>query len=366
MMTKFTQITDKLPYPNKIKAKLSTIHADIITYAIEHFENTSQYKSKIISVLNTVSFMLISGDSIPRNWSASEPLSNISCIDPNTAEDKLKSLFICSKDIIWDIDVTVHNQQQTKVSDTQFKSTKSILNLPTPKEYLYIRPPTIPQFDISKPWLNTVKNGIEYTIYQTLPAIPHNQSQISVTTDIDLMTDKDLLNLFPNCFIKTRASIMYENYKTLKNNKIGVIFPIGDFSEKQIYDNIIKYPHFYKLKRFVDDKYVSFYSNIEINGILYDTMEIWDSIPDSRYIPKNADYIKEYVVRRYLLERDNGVSHKYPLFGSLNPYLTLFTTIDDYYNLGYTDALDLAKQCVKSRIDYKQSRNPVIRTVYGT
>ena len=79
-------------------------------------------------------------------------------------------------------------------------------------------------------------------------------------------------------------------------------------------------------------------------------------------IPYNSDYIKEYVIRRYLLERDvDNIKHNYPLFGTLDPFLTLFTTVEDYINYGYTDVEDIGRQCVKARVAYKQSRNPILR-----
>ena len=133
---------------------------------------------------------------------------------------------------------------------------------------------------------------------------------------------------------------------------------------EQVRDNIIQYPHFYKLKRFIKGEFVSFYSNIEIDGELYDTLEIWDSLPESKVIPRTSEFIKEYVVRRYLLERDIlGIEHKYPMHGTLEPFLTLFSIPEDYCRFGYPDSAELAAKCVKSRISYKQSRNPIIRKV---
>ncbi len=369
-MIKFTQLTDKLNYPPKIKARLSTLHAEIITYVINNFRNTNQYKSNIISLMNTVSYYLICGDSLPANWSPNNPFENIEIIDSSEYEDKLGgNLFLELRDISWDIEESEHSTD-IKKSDMKQSVTKSNCRRsePTPKENLYIKPPTFPQFDITKPWLNMQKDGTAYTIYKTLPIIPENQSQISVTTDVSIMTKSDLMNLYPNCFIRTRAATMYEKHDGLDfDNDIGTIIPISGFTVEQVRENIIKYPHFYKLQRLVDGKCVSFYSNIEIDGILYDTLEVWDSIPDSKSMPKNSDFIKEYVVRRYLLERDIlGIQHKYPLFGSLDPFLTLFTTPSDYIKFGFEDVEDVARQCVISRVQYKQSRNPILRKVCST
>ena len=66
---KFTQIPDKLNYPSRISAKLSTLHSDIITYVLSNFRNTNRYKNKVVNLMNTISYYLISGDSLPTDWS---------------------------------------------------------------------------------------------------------------------------------------------------------------------------------------------------------------------------------------------------------------------------------------------------------
>ena len=67
------------------------------------------------------------------------------------------------------------------------------------------------------------------------------------------------------------------------------------------------------------------------------------------------------MVRRYLLEEEAGVVHKYPMYGTLLPYLTLFMPPEEYIRRGYKDTLNIAKQCVASRVSFKQSRNPVLK-----
>lgn len=362
----FTQITDKLPYPPKIKAKLSTVHADIVNYVLSHFHDSARYKSNVISLLNTISVTIFSGDTIPLNWSPTDPFKNIEFIDDELAKSILDSLYIYDKNIMWDIQESeTEKDMQHNPSNIKAKNPTKSDKL-TPKEDLYIRSPTFIQFDVSKPWLSMKKDGEQYTIYTSLPIIPKNQRDISITTNIDLMTKSDLINLYPNHFIKTRAVNMYEKNNDLPfDEKLGVILPINKFTCDQIKENIIKYPHFYKLKRKVHNKFVSFYSNIEIDNSLYNTLEVWDSLPESKLIPKTTEFIKEYVVRRYLLERDiYKIKHKYPLFGSLDPFLTLFTTPADYIQFGFTDIEYLARRCVTSRINYLQTRNPILRKVY--
>lgn len=384
-MVKFTQLPDKLIYPARIRAKLSTLHSGVITYVVSNFKNTAKYKRQVVDTLNTISVYIKNNDALPSDWSVSNPLTNLELLDSSFCEDTLGNLCIKVKDIIWDVQESETDEQistdtvvtATTVSEDTVTSSK-VVNIkpkrdigvvvsPTPKENLYIKPPTIPQFDASKPWLQSQLNQNVYTIYESLPIIPVNQSQISVTTDVSKMTIMDMMKLYPNHFIRTRAATMYENHDGLTlDDDIGIILPIVGFSPTQVKDNIIKYPHIYKLTRYMNNKFTSFYSNIEIDGELHDTLSIWDSLPDSKKMPRNSEFIKEYVVRRYLLERDIlGVEHKYPLFGTLEPFLTLFTTSDDYIRLGYTDVTDIAKQCVISRVSYKRSRNPILRMVYN-
>ena len=384
-MVKFTQLPDKLIYPARIRAKLSTLHSDVITYVVSNFKNTAKYKRQVVDTLNTISVYIKNNDALPSDWSVSNPLTNLELLDSSFCEDTLGNLCIKVKDIIWDVQESETDEQistdivvtaktlsedtvtSSKVVNVKPKRDIDVVVSPTPKENLYIKPPTIPQFDASKPWLQSQLNQNVYTIYESLPILPVNQSQISVTTDVSKMTIMDMMKLYPNHFIRTRAATMYENHNGLTlDDDIGIILPIVGFSPTQVKDNIIKYPHIYKLTRYMNNKFTSFYSNIEIDGELHDTLSIWDSLPDSKKMPRNSEFIKEYVVRRYLLERDIlGVEHKYPLFGTLEPFLTLFTTSDDYIRLGYTDVTDIAKQCVISRVSYKRSRNPILRMVYN-
>lgn len=384
-MIKFTQLTDKLEYPARIRAKLSTLHSDIITYVTQNFKNTARYKRLVVDTLNTVSMYMTNNDVLPTDWNSSDPFVNLELIDSAACEDLLGKLYIRPKDIHWDIkeSASVITNDSAAVKSTVNTATPitaatskstvvpkrkaDVVIKPTPKEHLYIKPPTVPQFDTSKPWLQSQMNQTIYTIYRSLPLIPLNQSQISVTTDVSKMTILDLMKLYPNHFIRTRAATMYEEHDGLTlDPDVGIILPIIGFSPAQVKDNIIKYPHIYKLTRLIDDTLVSFYSKIEIDGVLHDTLEIWDTLPDSMKMPRNSEFIKEYVVRRYLLERDiKHIQHTYPLFGTLEPFLTLFTTSDDYIRMGYTDVTELAKQCVISRVNYKRSRNPIMRMVYN-
>lgn len=369
-MIKFSQLIDKFQYPPRIRAKLSTMHASIITYAIVHFQNTLKFKTTIVYVLNLSTYYCISGDTIPKSWNFNNPLDNVPDVDPDIMYNRIGNRYLSLRDIDWDVSecddkhvISVQTSRPTKNLIDQ--SSGSTTNLPTPKEDLYIRPPVIPQFDVKKPWLHEYVNGQEYMIYTSLPLIPENQSQISVTTDISRLKPSDFLNLFPNHCIHTRSPAMYEPYGDLDYDPVlGVIFPISGFTLADVKDNILRYPHIYKLLRYLDDKYVSFYQYIELDGEIHKVLDVWNDIPDSRYIPKSSEYVKEYVVRRFLLERDKlHLNHKSRLYGTLEPFLTLFMPACDYVQYGYSDALGLATQCVQSRISYKQSRNPILQMI---
>ena len=127
-------------------------------------------------------------------------------------------------------------------------------------------------------------------------------------------------------------------------------------------DNIICFPHLFRLKKIDESGNLqNFYSSIEIDGELVPVGDVWDDLPESKVIPKDPEFAKEYVVRRYLLEESAGITHKYKMFGTLKPFLTLFMPPSEYTKRGYKDTVEIVKQCVESRISYKQSRNPILR-----
>ena len=150
--------------------------------------------------------------------------------------------------------------------------------IPTSPTDLYIQSPEVPQFNINKPWIQKRCGGDLLTIYTTVPEIPKKQRDVSITTDVNKMTEKDLLNLYPNQFIKTRAAILYERNQqpNLTFDPIyGLITPIDDYDYDTRLKNIIEYPHFYHAVRLQNDKLESFYSYIETDTGLVDTLEVY-------------------------------------------------------------------------------------------
>lgn len=367
-MIKFTTISDRLPYPPAIKGRLSSLHSDIIAYVSSHYDGTASYRQNVVNVMNTLSYMLMSGDSMPVKYSANDPL-NISVIDDDITKPVLGKIHLHSRSIDWDIEPSVDVKLEPLQSvDTVIESEPKLNNVirterPTNKEDLYLKPPVVAQFDFNRPYMQKMIGMDMYTIYTSIPEIPTKQNEISVTTDVDKMTYEDVMKLYPNHIIHTRAAALYEHVDGIDyDDTLGLILPIKGFTKKQLIDNIIKYPHIYKISKVVDSEIVSFYTTIEIDGQLHKTLDVWDSLPESKVIPKSAEFIKEYVIRRYLLERDvKHVEHKYPIYGHLDEFLTLFAPSDTYIEMGYKDVADIARKCVKARVAFKRSRNPVLR-----
>ena len=367
---KFTNISETYKVQRSVKGKLGELHSSVITYVIKHFDGTMAYKQKVVKVLNILTYALYASEPLPLDWRKDAPFTNIPEIDDDLIEETLGDVYLTVDAIEWDIQVA---DAPVVVSGTTFRSVEPAAEQPvvkditikeTPPTDLYIQAPDIPQFDVSKPWVQKQCGSDLLTIYTTLPEIPQRQRDISITTDISKMHDTDLMRLYPNQLVHTRAPIMYTPQTNMDFDKdFGVILPIDDYTREQIIDNIIKYPHLYKLAREQNDELVSFYAYMEIDGELVDTLSVWDSLEISKWIPKNAEFIKEYIVRKYLMDIEyKGATFKYPIFGTLDPFLTLFMPASEYAKRGY-DVIDLAKRCVNSRISYKQSRSPILRRI---
>ena len=373
-ITKFSQITAQLPYPPKFKGTLQSIHSTIIQATIDKGRITRKEGKNIVNIINTVSYRLLNEEDT--QWSQNDPLMiHGEPIDEDIMQSFLGIMYVAFKNIDWSLDDIEISASETPAEPHStptpvskmfpaYKDPQS-LSKETPKEDLYIQPPVVPQFNHDIIYASAVIDDCAYTIYASLPDIPTKQNEISVTTDVSKMSRKDLLRLYPNRRIQTRATAMYEQYSGQEYHPIvGTIFPISGFTRDEILDNIVKYPHLFKLNKTVDAEVVPFYNTIEIDGTLHKISDIWATLPESEVIPFNREFVKEYVVRRYLLERDvKKIQHVYPLTGALDPFLTLFTTPDEYAQLGYEDAEALARSCVEARVAYKHTRNPVLRRI---
>lgn len=383
---KFTNISETYQIRPQYKAELSKIYSSIITYVMGHYDGTLKYRQQVVKVLNIITFAKYTDELLPSDWVIGRPFENIPEYSESEIEDSLSDIYLTVDAIDWDISPvdapvadTVESsmpifavsskmsQKPAVVSSELLPEYNSIETVtPTSPTDLYIQSPEVPQFNINKPWIQKRCGGDLLTIYTTVPEIPKKQRDVSITTDVNKMTEKDLLNLYPNQFIKTRAAILYERNQqpNLTFDPIyGLITPIDDYDYDTILKNIIEYPHFYHAVRLQNDKLESFYSYIETDSGLVDTLEVWDSLDISTKIPKHAEFIKDYLMRKYLLDRD--IKHKefkYPLYGALDPFITLFMPASEYRNLGY-DPVELARQCVLSRVAYKQSRNPILKRI---
>lgn len=390
---KFTNISENYQVKKTFKGTLSSMHSSVITYVLKHYEGTAKYKEKVVKILNIITYAVYAAEPLPFDWSPQNPFVNYPDIDDDLIREVLGDIYLTVEGIEWDVKVVADPSNEVDapaVTSSAPIPPQNIIEIAKPKftpvddikqennqiiDYsvkptdpldLYLQAPEVPQFDINKPFISGIDGSDRLVIYTTLPEIPKRQRDISITTDVTKMTDADLLKLFPNHFIQTRATAMYDRIGLDYDEQFGNIIPIEGYTREQVLKCIIEYPHLYKLARHQsglqsNTNFPSFYGWMEINGELIPTMDIWDSLPISKLIPRQAEYVKEYVVRKYLLDRDiNNCYFKYPLFGELLPFLTLVMPADEYIKRGY-DPIDIARKCVISRVAFKQSRNPILR-----
>lgn len=411
---KFSEFPDILNYPRLQRAKMETAHRQIIDVYTKETSSKGESLAAVetfAKAANFVTAMIMNDIYLPKSFSSFSDITKfMNAVDSSNDYNIDEFIANLPKDVVLDPSIIeydedaydptngslffiTHNMDESKVvstphsyapettSETTIQEFSQLSNtyaavdsnlkaeVLTPQHAVSLKHPAIPQIDYSKaPWISGVVNGEEYAIYESLPRIPTIQNEISVTTDSSIMRDRDFLNLFPNHVMHTRRPAMYEKVDGLYYDPdIGTILPIEGYTLEQCIDNVIQYPHLFQLKRFVKNEWVMFSSYIEINGELLPSVSAWNDIPDSKKIPAHPEYIYEYVLRRYLLERDIGkVYHKYDIWGTLDPFLTLFASADWYAKHGYKDSLDIAKKCVDSRVSFLRSRNPIIRKIQGT
>lgn len=373
---KFSNAAESYPIDVRYRVKFVQAFEYLYDGVRIGFKNTFRYKSSIIDKINYLIYSLYTDNCIPYDWKQIVRDENFT-LDIDDLNDVVKLRCSVSM-IIWDIEALRANNavsnlpSSTASSDSNLKVqqpkpvnvTESISGYDiTPKEDLFIVYPKYPRvLDIHPRYSN---------IHRSFPEIPTKQCEVSCTTDVLLMNDKALMNLYPKQFIRTRSSIMYEPREgmTLDPN-YGLLVPVDGFSDSEVRDCIIRYPHIFKLKRFNEEgDIVSFYSHIEIDKELVDVYEAWKFLPESKIfdlhnidsVEDRYEFMKEYAIRRYLLERDiKGIDHKYPVIGDLPEFITLFMPYSMYQREGYEDPVQLARLCVCARIKYLRSRNPRI------
>lgn len=385
---RFTSISENYQVKKSFKGTLSSMHSSVITYVVKHYQGTAKYKEQVVKIINIITYAVYAAEPLPFDWSPQNPFVNMPTnIDDDEIRKVLGDIYLTVDSIDWDLKVVEEPDDSVYATKSvqQESTKKNIIEVAKPKFTpveetpqvdfsvkptdpldLYLQAPEVPQFDYDRPFMQGVDGADKLVIYTTLPEIPKRQRDISATTDVNKMSESDLLNLFPNHFIQTRAQAMYEDIGLDRDEQFGNIIPIEGYTREQILKCIIEYPHLYKLARHQsglqsNTNFPSFYGWMEINGELVPTMDIWDSLEISKQIPRQAEYVKEYLVRKYLLDRDIGnVYFKYPLYGELQPFLTLVMPAEEYIKRGY-NPVDIARQCVMSRVAFKQSRNPIIR-----
>ena len=379
---RFSDIGELAPVDAKIKSKFQIYYIDIYEWTVNNYSNTNTFKTQVVNKLNALLYFLKTDNDVPLEW---HNIVNSESYSLDVDERELKRTIVpCYfeiDDIEWDITkdpkkteslkehakrrielenkISVNNSSNNEQVYT-YKSTKSS---PTPKEDLFIVTPRYPKVADYDP---KYKN-----IHVSLPLIPSKQCEVSATTRVENMTDQDLLKLYPNTLIRTRSPIMYKPHKGITlDPDLGLLIPVDGFTDAQVRDSIIRYPHIFKLMRIMEDgTYKSFYSDIEIDGELLDTLKIWKYLPESKIIDidslenrqEQIEFIKEYTIRRYLLERDvKKIEHKYKIRGTLPEFMTLFMPFSMYEKEGHVDPVILARKCVESRVSYLRSRNPRI------
>lgn len=241
------------------------------------------------------------------------------------------------------------------------------LKEPTWKEDLYLAPYEVPCIDLDRIFFERKLDDYHFIMYESYPPVPTVQNEITCTTNEEILTNRDRMKLYPNRYIKTRPRELYNAVVGMEYHELlGSIVPVEGFTTEQIIDNIIRYPHFHCMRRIAGDgsygnEFTPFWGQIEIDGELHKLNDVWKDLPESKVIPKTKEFMKEYQIRRYLLERDAGINHKYPLQGDLGEFITLFMTPEMYIQLGYTDVEEMAKKCVHSRVKFHRTRNPMLR-----
>lgn len=404
--------------PQKYKAASNKLFKHVYDVVSLTYSGSSLQHQIVIDGINTLAYIILKGDDVPIYWDDCRPFDNLPDVDYDELKSVLKEYMLTVDSICWDIDTNYgvsttsstyvepikhstvvvnsnqvmngllsnHAKQRNEIYEqklqvqTSHQIDETTISKLTPLEDVLLDPgyPCFPKLDFSDYWIVAIDaKGEEYGIPKSLPLVPECQSDITVTTDVSRMTKTDFLKLYPNHIMKLRNSCMYQKYDGYDldyDEDLGVIFPIAGFSKAQVIDNIIKYPDLTnigpgrvgkkRISKFTEQKetiWEDFYKRIELNGELHlITKDFWEQTSELSCLPPNKAFQQEYVIRKYLLERDNGIHHEKEMFGTLYPFITLFMPMEEYIKRGYNNVESIAEKCVKSRVSYFRSRNPML------
>ena len=388
MKFRFTELVDRYKYPLHRKSELLQYFSKLFEYGCNNFTGTKDFKRNLLNAFNVTTYWTLKFLNKDILEDAIDMSNYVGVIDDDTLKSVLGPYYIDVSDIEWDIDIVDSNYtenygdlQEVKSSldsvdnsveivnnskDVIITTEETVLN-PTPLEDLSIKGPRVPFFDVNSIYREGTVNGNHYVIYRSLPLIPTRQCEVTLTTEVDLMSKSDLMNLYPNVKLQVRNELFNQHIDGLDYDEfIGAFIQIEGFSREQLIDNIITYPVIEFLEREGrskgEPKWVDFWKFIEIDGKLHKTLDVWESLKDTKGLPKTKSIICEYVIRRYLLERDvKGIDHKYKPWGTLDKFLVLYMPSDMYIQHGYKNVVEIARQCVESRVSRIMSRNPIIR-----
>lgn len=256
------------------------------------------------------------------------------------------------------------------------KCTSDGIPITTDRDAQSLTLPEVPGTDFTKLfWSAEDWCGRQMDMYYTLPLIPKCQHDVSATTDVSRMIGVDFLQLYPDKIVRVRNEKMYytgittnylgESIELDMDEVLGYIPRISGYSREQVIDNIIKYPMFtywYRDSRGEYDR-KAFLDEPELDGELL-SREEWfgrynEICDDLKYLPNHKAFVFDYQFRKYILDEEAGIKHKYPILGTYGPFMTLWLPPEVYEKFGYHDILGMAKQCVENRVEFYRSRNPV-------
>lgn len=217
--------------------------------------------------------------------------------------------------------------------------------------------------NFDKVWHSGTYDGETFVIGTSLPEIPELQCDISITTNVDRMTEADLIHLYPTRELKEFRHHMVDRFEGCPYDEhVSSYVPIPGYTNLQLIQNIIKYPFPHEYRRFINDQFVDVWKQVEIDGELVDIVKAFDQSELYGKVQRCRRVLQEYGYRKAMLDLEYGKEVKYPLIGDIQPYLALVFPEYVYKELGY-DTVELARTSVISRVSLLRSVNPVIRRI---